>query len=435
MKRNKLITAISAIGIMLVVITVFVLALKKDANGALNQVEQKAMISSNIQLSDNKDRTSDANRNLSKGSKLSDEYNTSDENISQLESSIVTKNDIIGKNTTSKDSNLLSEGNSTKDSGLKTDKLEIDFEKGSTEGFNITKEQAAKKILEEVDKLIEDKVTEPKITLSATNTVTGKYFTGVVLLNNTKRIEIQVNGLSGEVTGSKLYQQENGSSGVWTLYSTDSSTVERKIDEKNIAEFSKLVLDLGNYVDCEVISGDVYSVQASFYGQNYSVDYRIKGDTLYLNTKTEDKKSLKVNTVSITVPKGVVLENIQLNNALGDVRIAYISAQDSTVNLANGALTLDNVVMKVCDINLSLGSLDIKNGDIEELNSVVALGAMRLQLKGKETDYSYDIVTTLGAITIDNKKLGGSYEKTNVGNRTIDLVASLGDININFTNN
>ncbi|HCL02034.1 MAG TPA: hypothetical protein DHW61_06385, partial [Lachnoclostridium phytofermentans] len=57
---------------------------------------------------------------------------------------------------------------------------------------------------------------------------------------------------------------------------------------------------------------------------------------------------------------------------------------------------------------------------------------MRLQLKGKETDYSYDIVTTLGAITIDNKKLGGSYEKTNAGNRTIDLIASLGDIDINF---
>lgn len=435
MKRNKLITAISAIGIMLVVIAVFVLALKKDANGELNQVEQKAMISSNMQLSDNKDHTSDTNSKLSNGNKLSDEHNISDENISQLESSIVTNNDIIGKNTTSKDSNLLSEGDSTKDSGLNTDKLDIVFEKGSMEGFNITKEQAAKKILEEVDKLVEDKVTEPKITLSATNTVTGKYFTGVVLLNNTKRIEIQVNGLSGEVTGSKLYQHENGNSGVWTLYSTDSSTVERKIDEKNIAEFSKLVLDLGNYVDCEVISGDVYSVQASFYGENYSVDYRIKGDTLYLKSQTKDNKNFKVSTISITVPKGVALENIQLNNALGDVRIANISTKDSTVNLANGALSLDNVVMKVCDINLSLGSLDIKNGDIEELNSVVALGAMRLQLKGKETDYSYDIVTTLGAITIDNKKLGGSYEKTNVTNRKIELIASLGDIYINFEKN
>ncbi|WP_312105311.1 DUF4097 family beta strand repeat-containing protein [Lachnoclostridium sp.] len=408
MKRNKLITAIFAIGIMLVVITVFVLALKKDANGALNQVEQKAMISSNKQLSDNKDHTSDTDSSLPKGNKPSDEYNTS------------------------KDSNLLSENNSTKDSELNTDDLEIVFEKGSTEGFNITKDQAAKKVLEEVDKLVEDKVTAPKITLSATNTVTGKYFTGVVLLNNTKRFEIQVNGLNGEVTSSKLYQQENANSGVWTLYSTDSSTVERKIDEKNIAEFSKLVLDLGNYVDCEVISGDVYSVQASFYGQNYSVDYRIKGNTLYLNSQTKDNKNIKVSTISITVPKGVVLEDIQLNNALGDVRIANISAKDSTVNLANGALSLDNVVMKACDINLSLGSLYIKNGDIEELNSVVALGAMRLQLKGKETDYSYDIVTTLGAITIDNKKLGGSYEKTNAGNRTIDLIASLGDIDINF---
>ncbi|WP_312371166.1 DUF4097 family beta strand repeat-containing protein [Lachnoclostridium sp.] len=408
MKRNKLITAISAIGIMLVVITVFVLALKKDANGELNQVEQKAMISSNMQLSDNKDHTSDTDSSLPKGNKPSDEYNTS------------------------KDSNLLSENNSTKDSELNTDDLEIVFEKGSTEGFNITKDQAAKKVLEEVDKLVEDKVTAPKITLSATNTVTGKYFTGVVLLNNTKRFEIQVNGLNGEVTSSKLYQQENANSGVWTLYSSDSSTVERKIDEKNIAEFSKLVLDLGNYVDCEVISGDVYSVQASFYGQNYSVDYRIKGNTLYLNSQTKDNKNIKVSTISITVPKGVVLEDIQLNNALGDVRIANISAKDSTVNLANGALSLDNVVMKACDINLSLGSLYIKNGDIEELNSVVALGAMRLQLKGKETDYSYDIVTTLGAITIDNKKLGGSYEKTNAGNRTIDLIASLGDIDINF---
>ncbi|HCL02035.1 MAG TPA: hypothetical protein DHW61_06390, partial [Lachnoclostridium phytofermentans] len=358
MKRNKLITAIFAIGIMLVVITVFVLALKKDANGALNQVEQKAMISSNKQLSDNKDHTSDTDSSLPKGNKPSDEYNTS------------------------KDSNLLSENNSTKDSELNTDDLEIVFEKGSTEGFNITKDQAAKKVLEEVDKLVEDKVTAPKITLSATNTVTGKYFTGVVLLNNTKRFEIQVNGLNGEVTSSKLYQQENANSGVWTLYSTDSSTVERKIDEKNIAEFSKLVLDLGNYVDCEVISGDVYSVQASFYGQNYSVDYRIKGNTLYLNSQTKDNKNIKVSTISITVPKGVVLEDIQLNNALGDVRIANISAKDSTVNLANGALSLDNVVMKACDINLSLGSLYIKNGDIEELNSVVALGAMRLQLKG-----------------------------------------------------
>lgn len=281
------------------------------------------MISPTLQLTDNQNYTSFADINLSKGNKLSDENNT-----------------------TSKDRTHLNENNSTKDSELSTDGLDIVFEKGSTEGFLITTEQAGKKILEEVEKLMEDKVTAPKITLSATNTVTGKYFTGVVLLNNTKRIEIQVNGLSGEVTSSKLYQQENGSSGVWTLYSTDSSTVERKIDENNIAEFSNIDLGLGNYVDCEIIGGDEYSVQASFYGGNYSVDYRIEGGTLYLNSQTEDYKSHKVSTISITVPKGAVLENIQLNNALGDVRIANISAEDSTVKLANGKLSMDNVVME-----------------------------------------------------------------------------------------
>lgn len=412
MKRNKLITAISATGIMLVVITVFVLALKKDANGTLNQVEQNTMISPTLQLTDNQNYTSFAESNLSKGNKLSDENNT-----------------------TSKDSTHLNQNNSTKDSELSTDGLDIVFEKGSTEGFLITTEQAGKKILEEVEKLMEDKVTAPKITLSATNTVTGKYFTGVVLLNNTKRIEIQVNGLSGEVTSSKLYQQENGSSGVWTLYSTDSSTVERKIDENNIAEFSNIDLDLGNYVDCEIIGGDEYSVQASFYGGNYSVDYRIEGGTLYLNSQTEDNKSHKVSTISITIPKETVLENIQLNNALGDVKIANISAEDSTVKLANGKLSMDNVVMGVCNIDLSLGDLDIKNGDIEELKSNVALGDMWLQLKGEETEYSYDILATLGTITVDNENLGGSYKKQNEGNRTIKLIGSLGYIFINFKKN
>lgn len=430
MKRNKYITAISATGIMLAVITVFVIALKKDANGALNQVEQK-VISPSMQLTDS-NFTSFADSNGSKGNELTDENNSSDENILLWESNIAKRNDYINKNTTSKDSTLLSETNSAKDSNRSTDELEIVFDKGSIEGFHITKEQVVKIILEEVDKLIEDKVAVPKITLSATNTATGKYFTGVVMLNNGKRIEIQVNGLSGEVASSELFQQEDGNSGVWTLYSTDSSTVERKIDEKNIAAFSNIVLNLGNYVDCEVIGGDGYSVQASFYGGNYSVDYRIEGDTLYLNSQTADNKSHKVSTISITVPKAAVLENILLNNALGDVRIANISTNDSTIKLANGELLLDNVIMKVCDINLSLGDLTIKNGDIGELKSNVALGDMWLQLKGDRTEYSYDILTSLGTITIEKEHLGGSYKNQNQTDRMIKLIGSLGDIYINF---
>lgn len=60
---------------------------------------------------------------------------------------------------------------------------------------------------------------------------------------------------------------------------------------------------------------------------------------------------------------------------------------------------------------------------------------MWLQLKGEETEYSYDILSTLETITIDNENLGGSYKKQNEGNRTIKLISSLGYIFINFKKN
>lgn len=211
----------------------------------------------------------------------------------------------------------------------------------------------------------------------------------------------------------------------------------------------------------------------------------------YFNFTIHDMLTETPQSIVITVPKDCDLSSIQLSSDSGDITLSdIISAElnisadygDATLtsvqipdlecNLKDGDLALHNCdiqtanfslsygdcditnssVQKICctsddgdfladrsdfdsfTVTLSYGNLDIDDSSIEKLTADISSGDCDITLNGKAKDYSMDLTSSYGDITVSgHNNESGNYQTAGLGSQTIQITNSYGDIDISFT--
>ena len=99
------------------------------------------------------------------------------------------------------------------------------------------------------------------------------------------------------------------------------------------------------------------------------------------------------------------------------------------VDNSNGNFSADYLAVKIGDIDLSNGNIDIKDLKTKDgISFDTSRGNIRIE---RSNATGYDLDTSLGKITISGKKYGDSFEKNSDSRNVLEADTSLGSISVN----
>lgn len=179
-------------------------------------------------------------------------------------------------------------------------------------------------------------------------------------------------------------------------------------------------------------------------GTEFSVSYEGYKDLMPELIYSSDKKVLHIdqkdskykhheykdtNKMVIEMPKDCMLEQLELELALGNVTIDKISSEKIKIDASLGEVKMGKVVSADIDIEASLGDVKITSCDTKDLDIDAALGNVEVKMEGNLDDYAINADSAVGKIKIGNESHKKSFEKSGTAGK-IEINCSLGNVDI-----
>ena len=192
--------------------------------------------------------------------------------------------------------------------------------------------------------------------------------------------------------------------------------------------------------------------------QNY-YSCNLDGDTLNIiydvNNMIMTNESAKI---TVKIPQAMHFENVELETGATEMIVGLpgISCDTLTADIGAGNLIAEYMeVTGKMDISIGAGNVEIEDGSYGELKlkcgmgnveidgvlkgDMVAecgMGNMNLEMRGRETDYNYELSCGMGELEINDtsySNIGGSRKITNVDTiGTITLECGMGNIELDI---
>ena len=143
-------------------------------------------------------------------------------------------------------------------------------------------------------------------------------------------------------------------------------------------------------------------------------------------------KFININTGDAMLPDNVTYEEFKLTMSSGNVNINGLTSSSIGIRNSYGDVTCEEVTANEFDLDLSSGRLEVDKADLQDIDVNNSYGDVTLNLIGSEKDYSYDLSTSYGKISVENNSYDDHLNKDNDGTRSINADLSSGDVEINF---
>lgn len=154
--------------------------------------------------------------------------------------------------------------------------------------------------------------------------------------------------------------------------------------------------------------------------------------------------------VTLTVPEGTVLEQIDIQTDVGDLFFEKITAQNCeleadvgdvdlndctidnlTVTADVGDIDIDDSTLATLEVNADTGNFSLQNGTFTNLEAETDVGAIAIDSSRDLSDYELELECELGELSINGEAYPKEYKiRGSAGN--IHATAELGDIEITY---
>lgn len=222
----------------------------------------------------------------------------------------------------------------------------------------------------------------------------------------------------------------------------DEYKLEYKAYEKNVP----IVKENGGKLSVEQPSQTgIFRISFSFLKDEEEQYYKI---TVPKNAGEID---LDLDAASGKVAVSDVNVNGRINLASGSAKLKNISAKELILRAASGKMDLDKVELSKLDVEVLSGKLTSTDCAVDELDADMSSGSMdfdkikfnkgdfdvssgslKVNVLGKEEDYSYDVEAASGSIRIGDRKVGDEYKSEAGGDKKIKADVSSGSIKFSF---
>lgn len=184
-------------------------------------------------------------------------------------------------------------------------------------------------------------------------------------------------------------------------------------EENNLAAFSKISVSVG--IGSVVIEeGSSYALSMDWYVHTSNMSWSNEDGRLKIwSGALLSNSNQRGGTVRITVPKGTVLEECDLETGLGEIEFK------------------DCALAGELDIFTGLGNIDLSGAITGELELETGMGDIDMELSGDKADYGLDFETGMGTVKLDGEKKGTGYE-TSDSKSSLDCSTGMGDIKVSF---
>lgn len=209
-----------------------------------------------------------------------------------------------------------------------------------------------------------------------------------------------------------LYVPEDALPESMVLKSSDGTVSVKRINSKELNITAKY-----GAVELSKISGGNLSVISS----DGSIECSEAG------YKTMDLE----NKYGSTVLEGIKAEDLILDSSDGTISMERVKASNVSASNKYGSiegrdLKTENLTVKQSDGFCEITELDLVRGEFSN-----SYGSTSLSLTGKESDYSYDLKTTYGSVSVNGRDYEEeSYQKDNGTQNSIRAVLQDGSIEI-----
>ncbi len=207
-------------------------------------------------------------------------------------------------------------------------------------------------------------------------------------------------------------------------------------------EIHELNIELKNS-SLEIISGDEFSIESN----NSKLKYNYENGVVTLKENSSIKH--KDYKTVITIPKDMILNDVNIDMKYGDVSISKFKCKDFELENKAGDTGISNLyVTNEFEMDMAIGNTEITDSNINNLefkggvgdfnysgiingDSEINLGVGNTYIKiaSSINEFNYDINKGLGEITINNKEVSSGLINNNA-NKTIKINGGLGNITI-----
>lgn len=199
----------------------------------------------------------------------------------------------------------------------------------------------------------------------------------------------------------------------------------------------KLLPDVG---DLTVQPGDSWSLS---YDLRYPERLRwsVDGDTLtveYDYPKGEYSNVSIDDSVTLTFPRGLELEWMEVESGLGSIEVQDLTAQQIEVSGGMGNFDATNLnASRRLYIDAGMGDVDVSGSFGGEVELNCGMGSVSLEVLGaSREDFDYDLDVGMGSLSVEGIEtdgfLGGEYKTNDGKERSITVDGGMGDVKISF---
>ena len=219
-------------------------------------------------------------------------------------------------------------------------------------------------------------------------------------------------------------------SGLW-----GSDTVEA-----SYTGVTKLEFDLG-LSEVEIRQGDEFSVKAQRVNAKQFRTWQ-DGSTWKIECPNNEQRGWNRSYsgknapfITITLPKGFVAEELELEMGMGSLTADGLAARESGLFVGMGEMVLKNFTSGDCDMEVGMGTMEI-TGLITGRSTInCGMGTAELKLSGNADEYGYTATVGMGSVTVGGESVGGLggdvSRNTGAANR-FDIDCGMGTVEITF---
>ena len=197
----------------------------------------------------------------------------------------------------------------------------------------------------------------------------------------------------------------------WNEDSSSDSIKGQKNINTSLDEFSNIKLE-GNIMELTIKEGSDYHLECAFNKEKLKPAFEISNGLLKINQNV----------------KGHLHGNNHCKLILTLPAQTKLSSTDINVNV--GSIMLKNFDCENIDVEINVGGISVKNMDFKTLDTETNVGEILIKTRNGISEYSLDVNTDVGEVSIDDNSYKHSYKRSVPGSKEINATTNVGTISV-----
>lgn len=193
--------------------------------------------------------------------------------------------------------------------------------------------------------------------------------------------------------------------------SGDDEESNGSIDQK-LESFKSISID-SSIMEIRIEEGDNFNIRGSWNKDWLRPEVEVKNGTLDIRQKLKRHYNNGSNKcrITISVPAGTVLKDINIQSNVGEIQFRKINAGDIDIDLNVGEIDLNDVSFDSVIINNNVGEVSV--------DSTVKLD-----------DYDISLSTDVGVVEVNGRSYKRSYNQHGNGKKKVRINTNVGEVTL-----